>query len=136
MTYNQWSCGDYSKNLNGFQTNMSGRAFLSNEFSSNGINSIKLTPTINQYGMLRIPYNFIEGEHYLITLKCKNNINNCKLELRNAANSVTYNVTIPVNTELQEISLEFTATDETLFHIWTYNSEEFIFVDDISLITQ
>ena len=86
--------------------------------------------------MLRVYYNFLEGEYYLITLKCKNNINGCRLNVRDSSSTVTHTVIIPVNEEIQEISLGFTATTEVMFYVWSYNSDEFVFVDDISLTIQ
>lgn len=72
----------------------------------------------------------------MITLKCKNNINNCRLNVRNSNQTVTHTVLIPVNDDIQEISLGFTATNEVMFYVWSYNSDEFIYVDDISLTIQ
>lgn len=72
----------------------------------------------------------------MITLKCKNNVNNCRLNVRNSSQTVTHTVLIPVNEDIQEISLGFTATNEVMFYVWSYNSDEFIYVDNISLTIQ
>lgn len=50
LTFNQWSCGDYNKNLTGFTRNMNNPLGITTECSVNGDRCIKMTKTASSSG--------------------------------------------------------------------------------------
>lgn len=134
LTFNQWSCGDHLHNLTDFTYNTSMRNTVTTEYNFNGDYSIKLTPTVNEYAILRIPFDFDSTRTYLLKVKCKNNISNAKIEIRKSSGQSTSSLTIPVLDGWYEYILEFTPNqDESLIVFLTFDSENALYLDDISL---
>lgn len=80
-TFNQWSCGDYSTNLEGFLfRGTRSNVGLDDSYSINGIHNIKLSRTSDMTGyfFIVIPYQITQedlGKTLTVTANIKNNLN-------------------------------------------------------------
>ena len=103
--HNVWTCGDYTKNLNGFTVNPDNQNLfinLDNSFAVNGDNNIlihRLTPQ-SYYAMAYYVYTLNPedyGKTFIFTANVKNNLNGpCSIQI--IEDSIKY-TTIPKDSE-------------------------------------
>ncbi|WP_406535286.1 hypothetical protein, partial [Methanobrevibacter sp.] len=139
LSYNIWSCGDYTKNLNGVaQINDGLNVELSDEYSYNGDYCFKYTSNLNQYqgtnfNTISLPNNTTHVKLTLTAIKIVKGV-----EVRISENNDFITLTVPENNNPQTITLEKEITITNNFQITLIFRESncIAYIDNICLITQ
>lgn len=135
LDYNVWSAGDYLTTMDGFSGGNEAIVQLSNEFSINGEYSIKTIRKSPLYGTtLFTRLSNLTGTNTInATVKVYSPNNHVKVNLYNG--SILTEVTCPASSTVQNISLTTTVTSSYVdLRFFLDNVDDFIFVDDISII--
>lgn len=139
LSYNIWSCGDYTKNLNGIAKINDGlNVELSDEYSYNGDYCFKYTSNLNQYqgttfNIISLPNNTTHVKLTLTAIK----ILNGGIDVRINENNDFITLTVPANNNPQTITLETEITTNTVQITLIFRKSNVVaYIDNICLIAQ
>ena len=127
LSYNQWSCGDYTNDLTDFEQVVTSK--ITNEYSTQGENSVQIGRTSTDY-WVDIPFTVPSIGEYTAQLKLRGKYGYMRIM---RGETVIAQVGTPQTNEWKTVSLTANITNLTDNHIRVLNYNGDIFIDDVSL---
>ena len=127
LSYNQWSCGDYTNDLTDFEQVITCK--ITNEYSTQGENSVQIGRTSTDY-WVDIPFAVPSIGEYTAQLKLRGKYGIMRIM---HDETIIAQVDTPQTNEWKTISLSANINNLTGNHIRVLNYNGDIFIDDVSL---
>ena len=129
LSYNQWSCGDYTNDLTDFTQDITSK--ITNDFCTQGENCVQLSRTESHH-WIRIPFTVSSTGEYTATIKIRGKQG--YLRVLNG-DTIISQVGTPLTNEWETVSLSANLTNLTgnTIAVVTYFGD--IFIDDVSLVS-
>ena len=127
LSYNQWSCGDYTNDLTDFEQVITCK--ITNKYSTQGENSVQIGRTSTDY-WVDIPFTVPSIGEYTAQLKLRGEPGYMRIM---HDETIIAQVGTPRTNEWKTISLSTNITNLTGNHIRILNYFGDIFIDDVRL---